>query len=189
MICIFSSDWTLSERIFPQRLLFNFFYSLKLYYTKTGSWMSAVTIDRKPLCFCLKRKRVQLVVSMKRRTFTWSSAIVSLKQIYLAVSIQCLLSVFCWSSWIHWTLHVRFGRQLTTWTFRMKNQKKIKENVSANTVSLWPKGVLDEGATVSLNTNTQSIRGPHRHPGQVAQRRPGRQSTETLREHWCCRRG
>lgn len=47
----------------------------------------------------------------------------------------------------------------------------------------------DETATVGFISNTRSIREPHCYLGVTARRRPGRQSTETPKEHWCCRRG
>lgn len=57
------------------------------------------------------------------------------KKNYLAVSIQRLLSVFCWSSWFHWTLHRKSRPQLSTWTF------KINRIWLEDFVVLWDRNV------------------------------------------------
>lgn len=38
---------------------------------------------------------------------------------YLAFSIKCLLSVFCWATWVNRTLHRRSGSQLCTRAFKL----------------------------------------------------------------------
>ena len=58
-------------------------------------------------------KQVQLFIPMNLFS-------VRNKPIYLAVSIQSLLHVFCWSSWIHRTVDRRSGPQLSTRIFKMR---------------------------------------------------------------------